>query len=65
MTIDKAANGTASDIKDAIKDMGFVPDDEHLWVDVVEEGDDSFRIIAIQTEGVTDCLSDLLDDCLS
>ena len=62
--IDDITNVTVDNIKDAIMDLVEVPDDEHLWLDVVPDGDDSFRISVIQTDGVTDRVSDLLDECI-
>ena len=64
VVIDDIANATVDEIKDAILDLIVVPDDEHLWLDVVLEGDDSFRISVIQTDGVTGRVSDVLSDCL-
>ena len=64
VVIDDRTNVTADDIFDVIMDLVVVPNDEHLWLDVVPDGDDSFRISVIQTDGVTDCVSDLLKECL-
>ena len=61
---DGITNVSVDDIKDAITDVIVVPDGEHVWVDVVSEGDGSFRISVIQTDGVTDSVSDLLKECL-
>ena len=52
------------DIKNTIMDIIVIPDDEHLWLDVEAEGDGSFRVTVIQTEGVTDRVSDLLNECI-
>ena len=57
-------NTQMDDIKNAIMDIIVIPDDEHLWLDVDAEGDGSFRITVIQTEGVTDSVSDLLNECI-
>ena len=64
VVIDAIGNVTVDEIKDAILDLIVVPDGEHLWIDVVPEGDDSFHISVIQTDGVTDSVSDILSDCL-
>ena len=64
VVIDDRTNVTADDIFDVIMDLVVVPNDEHLWLDVVPDGDDSFRISVIQTDGVTDRVSDLLDECI-
>ena len=57
-------NTQMDDIKNAIMDVIVIPDDEHLWLDVDAEGDGSFRVTVIQTEGVTDSVSDLLNECI-
>ena len=62
---DDVTNVSVDDIKDAITDVIVVPDGEHVWVDVVSEGDGSFRISVIQTDGVTDSVSDSLKECLN
>ena len=65
VVIDDIINPSVDDIKDALTDVIVVPDGEHLWVDVVSEGGGSFRISVIQTDGVTDSVSDTLNECLN
>ena len=62
---DDVINAGVGDIKDAITGVIVVPDGEHVWVDVVSEGNGSFRISVIQTDGVTDSVSDSLKECLN
>ena len=62
---DDVINAGVGDIKDAITGVIVVPDGEHVWVDVVSEGDGSFRISVIKTDGVTDSVSDSLKECLN
>lgn len=64
VVIDGITNVSVDDIKDAITDVIVVPDGEHVWVDVVSEGDGSYHISVIKTDGVTDSVSDLLKECL-
>ena len=64
VVIDGVTNVSVDDIKDAITDVIVVPDGEHVWVDVVSEGDGSYHISVIKTDGVTDSVSDLLKECL-
>ena len=64
VVIDDVTNVSVDDIKDAITDVIVVPDGEHVWVDVVSEGDGSYHISVIKTDGVTDSVSDLLKECL-
>ena len=65
VVIDGITNVSVDDIKDAITGVIVVPDGEHVWVDVVSEGDGSFHISVIKTDGVTDSVSDSLKECLN
>ena len=60
---DENENITEDDVKNAIKDMIDLPDDEHVWIEVVSQGDGSFIISIKQTGGEQTDIVGSLKDC--
>ena len=63
---DENENITVEEVENAIKDMIELPDDEHVWIEVISQGDNSFIISIKQTGGgQTDIVGSLKDCSLS
>ena len=59
-----ATNATAEDIKNAITDMVSTPDDEGLWIEVVEQDDGSFLVSVVQTNEQGTDVGGMLTECI-
>ena len=60
---DDNENITKEDVENAIKDLVELPSDEHVWIEVISQGDNSF-IISVKQTGTEDVgISDLLKKC--
>ena len=60
---DENENITEDDVKNAIKDMVDLPDDEYVWIEVISQGDGSFIISIKQTGGEQTDIVDSLKKC--
>ena len=56
-------NITAEEVENAIKDLIEVPNDEHVWIEVVSQGDNSFVISVKQTGTEEIGVAESLKEC--
>ena len=63
---DENENITVDEVENAIRDLVELPDDEHVWIEVISQGDGSFFISIKHTgEGQTGFVDSLKDCSLS
>ena len=60
---DEDENITVEEVESAIKDLVKLPDDEHVWIEVISQGDNSFIISIKQTSDEQTDIVDSLKDC--
>ena len=60
---DENENITVEEVKNAIKDLVELPDDEHVWIEVISQDDGSFVISIKQTGEEQTDVADSLKDC--
>ena len=60
---DEDENITVEEVESAIKDLVKLPDDEHVWIEVISQGDNSFIISIKQTSDEQTGIVDSLKDC--
>ena len=60
---DEDENITVEEVESAIKDLVKLPDDEHVWIEVISQGDNSFIISIKQTSDEQTDIVDLLKKC--
>ena len=60
---DENENITVEEVKNAIKDLVELPDDEHVWIEVISQEDGSFVISIKQTGEEQTNVADSLKDC--
>ena len=65
ISFDEKTTVTPDEIKDAISDIVELPNDEHLWIEVVSRDDGSFVISVTQTNTDRIDVGDTLTDCLN
>ena len=52
-------------VKDAIRNIFDIPDDEHMWIEVTPQDDGSFIVSVIQTNTETIDVGDMLTKCMN
>ena len=55
---------TVEEVENTIKDLVELPNDEHLWIEVISEGDNVFTVSVKQTGSEEIDIADLLEKCL-
>ena len=65
ISFDETTNASPDDIKDAIRNIFDIPDDEHMWIEVTPQDDGSFIVSVIQTNTETIDVGDLLTKCMN
>ena len=60
---DENENIAVEEVESAIKDLVELPDDEHVWIEVISQGDGSFVISIKQTGGEQTDVADSLKYC--
>jgi hypothetical protein len=60
---DENKNITVEEVESAIKDLVELPEDEHLWIEVISQGDNSFVISIRQTGDEQTDVANSLREC--